>query len=42
VDVDKAFWDFLGNHWTIVVFLPVILLVIGGLAAVTHAWDNRS
>ena len=34
-------WDIVGDHWTIALFLPAILIVIAILAAITHLWDSR-
>lgn len=37
----RDFWDFVGNHWSVTILLPTILLVMVTLAVVTRMWDNH-
>ncbi|MGE3286091.1 MAG: hypothetical protein AB7J32_08310 [Pseudonocardia sp.] len=37
----REFWDFVGDHWSVTILLPTILLVIALLAVVTRVWDKR-
>ena len=29
------------QHWPVMIFLPVILLMVAALALITHWWDER-